>query len=59
MRNAWVHAFETTDLDLGHPVNASIQKGELVNCLKLEFPLDGRIFMADWSVNLQSFQRGS
>ena len=55
----YVYIFQTTDLDVGHPVNAWIHKGELVNCLKLEFPLDGRIFMADWSVDLQSFQRAS
>ena len=54
-----VQPFQTTDLDVGHPVNAQIHKGELVNCLKLEFPLDGKIFMADWSVDLQSFQRAS
>ena len=55
----YVYIFQTTDLDVGHPVNAQIHKGELVNCLKLEFPLDGKIFMADWSVDLQSFQRAS
>ena len=54
-----IYTFQTMDLCVGHPVNAWIHKGEQVNCLKLEFPLDGRIFMADWSVDLQSFQRAS